>query len=61
MAPATCSCDELRDSPRVGLSVGIHGREPLVVVVVPGKDDIGAPPSKDPPQCVQFVVVAVRS
>jgi hypothetical protein len=52
MARATCSCDELHHPFRVGLSVDIHWPEPLVVVVVPGKDDIGAPPSKDPPQCI---------
>ena len=52
VAPTTCSCDELHHSFRVGLSVGIHWREPLVVVVVPGKGDIGARPGKDPPQCI---------
>ena len=61
MAPAACSCDELHHPFRVGLSVGIHWREPLVVVVVPRKDDIGTRPSKDPPQCIWIVVVAVRS
>ena len=61
MAPAACSCDELHHPFRFGLSVGIHRREPLVVVVVPGKDDVGARRSKDPPQCVYFAVVAVRS
>jgi hypothetical protein len=52
MAPAACSCDELHHPFRVGLSVGIHWGEPLVVVVVPGKDDIGVRPSKDPLQCI---------
>ena len=46
MAPAACSCDELPHPVRVGLSVGVHWCEPLVVVVVPGKDDIGARPSR---------------
>ena len=41
MAPAACSCDELHHPFRVGLSDGIHWREPLVIVVVPRKDDIG--------------------
>jgi len=52
MAPAACSCDELPHPFRVGLSVGIHGREPLVIVVVAGKEDIGVCRSKDPPQCI---------
>src|SRR5215211_5241007 len=61
MAPAASSCNELNHPFRVGLSVGIHWREPLVVVVVPGKDDVGVRASKDPPQSIEFVVVAVRS
>jgi hypothetical protein len=52
MAPAACSCNELHHPFRVGLSVGIHWREPLVAVVVPGKDDVGVRASKDPPQCI---------
>jgi hypothetical protein len=52
MAHATCSCDELGDSLRVSVSVGIHGREPLVIVVVAGKEDIGVCRSKDPPRCI---------
>ena len=61
MVPAASSCNELNHPFRVGLSVGIHWGEPLVVVVVPRKDDIGTRPSKDPPQCIWIVVVAVGS
>ena len=52
MARATGSCDELHHPFRGGLSVGIHGREPLVIVVVAGKEDIGVCRSKDPPRCI---------
>jgi len=61
VAGAAGPYDELGHPFRLTLPVGIHGRKPLIVVVVSGEDDIGARLSKDAPQCILIGVIAVRS